>query len=179
MPTISRFDYVVDYIDSHPEIASPSSFTLTEQDWQNFRQRVIDSGFSYDAVSKKQFDELVKTAKFEGYYDEAKDAFDALEKKLKHDVATELDKHRKTIQQILELDIVGAYYYQSGSVEAGLTNDKQLKEAVRLLKNPKEYKKILAPQKPKETSSVIKIEKKLPENITLQAPKEKIFNAIA
>lgn len=173
------FDYVVDYIDSHPEIASPSSFTLTEQDWQNFRQRVIDSGFSYDAVSKKQFDELVKTAKFEGYYDEAKDAFDALEKKLKHDVATELDKHRKTIQQILELDIVGAYYYQSGSVEAGLTNDKQLKEAVRLLKNPKEYKKILAPQKPKETSSLMKIEKILPGNITLQAPKEKIFNAIA
>ena len=173
------FDYVVDYIDSHPEIASPSSFTLTEQDWQNFRQRVIDSGFSYDAVSKKQFDELVKTAKFEGYYDEAKDAFDALEKKLKHDVATELDKHRKTIQQILELDIVGAYYYQSGSVEAGLTNDKQLKEAVRLLKNPKEYKKILAPQKPKETSSLMKIEKILPGNITLQAPKEKIFHAIA
>ena len=103
------FDYVVDYIDHHPTIAPAKDFHLTDADWQSFRQRVIESGFSYDPVSQKQFDELVKTAKFEGYYDDAKEAFEALEKKLKHDVASDLDKHRETIQQILELDIISAY----------------------------------------------------------------------
>ena len=143
------FDYVVDYIDHHPTIAPAKDFHLTDADWQAFRQRVIESGFSYDPVSQKQFDELVKTAKFEGYYDDAKEAFEALEKKLKHDVASDLDKHRETIQQILELDIISAYYFQGGSIEAGLYADKQLKEAERLLKTPAEYRKILEPRKKK------------------------------
>ena len=143
------FDYVVDYIDHHPTIAPAKDFHLTDADWQTFRQRVIESGFSYDPVSQKQFDELVKTAKFEGYYDDAKEAFEALGKKLKHDVANDLDKHRETIQQILELDIISAYYYQSGSIEAGLSGDKQLKEAERLLKSPAEYRKILEPRQKK------------------------------
>lgn len=137
------FDYVVDYIAHHPTIAPATEFHLTEQDWQEFKDRVVKSGFKYDLMSKKNFDELVKTAKFEGYYDEAKDAFDALEAKLKHDVSADLDKHRKTIQEILELDIVSAYYYQRGSIAAGLNYDKQLKEAERLLKSPKEFGKIL------------------------------------
>lgn len=143
------FDYVVDYIDHHPTIAPAKVFHLTDADWQTFCQRVIESGFSYDPVSQKQFDELVKTAKFEGYYDDAKEAFDTLAKKLKHDVASDLDKHRETIQQILELDIIGAYYFQSGSIEAGLNYDKQLREAERLLKTPAEYRKILEPRQKK------------------------------
>jgi carboxyl-terminal processing protease len=140
------FDYVVDYIAQHPTISAAKDFHLTDADWQTFRQRVIDSGFSYDPVSKKQFAELVKTAKFEGYYDNAKEAFDALERQLNHDVASDLDKHRETIQQMLELDIIGAYYYQKGSIEAGLSYDKQLKEAIRLLNSPDEYRSILQPR---------------------------------
>ena len=145
------FDYVVDYIAKHPTIAPAAEFYLTDADWQEFKARVIKSGFTYDPVSKKQFAELVKTAKFEGYYEEAKPAFDELEKKLNHDVAYGLDRHEQTIRQILESEIVAAYYYQAGSIEAGLRSDKQLQEAIRLLKHPDEYQKLLAPQQAKES----------------------------
>ena len=142
------FDYVVDYIARHPSIGDdPTSFHLTDADYADFRQRVIDSGFTYDPVSRKQFDELVKTAKYEGYYDDAKDAFDALSAKLKHDVASDLDKHRDTIVEMLELDIISAYHFQSGSLRAGLKHDKQLQEAVRLLNATDEYQKLLIPTK--------------------------------
>lgn len=141
------FDYVVDYIDSHPTIAPARDFHLTEQDWQQFRQRVAESGFTYDPLSKKQLNDLIKTAKFEGYYDQAKDTFDELAKKLEHDVATDLDKSRDIVQQMLELSIVAAYYYQAGATEAGLYYDKQMKEAERLLKSPEEYQKVLQPMK--------------------------------
>ena len=140
------FDWVVDYISRHDSIAPARSFRLSDADWADFRQRVVDSGFTYDAMSRKQFEELVKTARFEGYYDDARDAFDALSERLRHDVASDLDKHRETIQQILELDIVAAYYYQRGSIEAGLHYDKQLREAVRLLNNSDEYRRLLSPQ---------------------------------
>ena len=141
------FDYVVDYISKHATIAPAAEFHLSDADWQKFRELVIKSGFTYDPVSKKQLAELVKTAKFEGYYDDAKTAFDELEKKLNHDVAFALDRHEQVIRQIVEQEIIAAYYYQSGAIEAGLGYDKQLKEAIRLLKSPEEYKKLLAPKK--------------------------------
>lgn len=87
----------------------------------------------------------MKTAKFEGYYDEARDAFDALSSRLRHDVATELDKHRSTIMQMLELDIIAAYHYQAGAIAAGLPYDKVYLEAVELLKNQDKYTRILRP----------------------------------
>ena len=139
------FDYACDYIARHPSIPSPRDFHLSEADWRNFRQQVIDKGFSYDPVSKKQLAELVKTAKFEGYYDEAKSAFDELEKRMNHNVAHDLDKHRDTIQQMLELNILTAYYYQAGAIEASLSTDKVLLKAQKLLDTPEDYRKILHP----------------------------------
>ena len=173
------FDYVVDYIAKHPQIAKPSEFHLTDADWEEFKARVIKSGFTYDPVSKKQLDQLVKTAQFEGYYDDAKEAFDNLEKKLNHDVAVDLEKHKQVLLQVIEADIIAAYYYQAGSIESGLQYDRQVKEAQKLLKSRDEYKKILAPKKPKETASIIKIDKKRVENISLKGKNLEIFSAIA
>lgn len=174
------FDYVVEYIAQHPTIVPAAEFHITDADWQAFKERVIKSGFTYDPVSKKQFAELVKTAKFEGYYDDAKPAFDELEKKLNHDVAFGLDRNEETIRRILESEIISAYYYQAGAIEASLNYDKQLKEAIRLLKNPEEYKKLLAPQKPKDTSfQPIKLCGKSTDDITLKEKKMEIFSAIA
>ena len=173
------FDYVVDYIAKHPQIAKPSEFHLTDADWEEFKARVLKSGFTYDPVSKKQLDQLVKTAQFEGYYDDAKEAFDNLEKKLNHDVAVDLEKHKQVLLQVIEADIIAAYYYQAGSIESGLQYDRQVKEAQKLLKSRDEYKKILAPKKPKETASIIKIDKKRVENISLKGKNLEIFSAIA
>jgi carboxyl-terminal processing protease len=141
------FDWVVDYISKHPTIAPPREFHLSDADFNDFKQRVVASGFTYDPVSEKQLKELVKTAKAEGYYEEAKEAFELLESKLKHDVATDLTKHEEILRQVLELDIITAYYYQAGAIEAGLKYDRQLKEAIRLLQTPEEYKKLLTPKK--------------------------------
>ena len=138
------FDYVTEYIAKHPQIAKPTEFHLTDAEFADFKQRVIESGFTYDPVSEKRFDELVKTAQFEGYYEGAKAEFDALKAKLKHDISRDIDRHRETLQQLLEQDIIMAYYYQAGVVEAGLQKDKPFLEAVRLLNNPEEYRKVLS-----------------------------------
>ena len=62
---------------------------------------------------------------------------------MKHDIARDIDRHRETLQQMLEQDIIMAYYYQAGVVESGLPTDKQYQEAVRLLNNLEEYNRIL------------------------------------
>lgn len=141
------FDWVTDYINRHPTIAAPREFHLTDEEFANFKQCVVKSGFTYDPVSQKQLKQLEKTAKAEGYYEQAREAFELLASKLKHDVATDIDKHEDILRQIIELDIIAAYYYQAGSIEAGLQHDKQLKEAIRLLQQPETYKKLLIPKK--------------------------------
>jgi len=137
------FDYVAEYIAKHPSIASPTEFHLTDAEFADFKQRVIESGFTYDPVSEKRFEELVRVAKFEGYYDEAKAEFEALKAKLKHNISSDLDRHRDTLKQLMEQDIIMAYYYSAGVVEAGLQTDKQYMEAVRLLNAPEEYRRLL------------------------------------
>ena len=141
------FDWVTDYINQHPTIAAPREFHLTDEEFADFKQCVVKSGFTYDPVSQKQLKQLEKTAKAEGYYEQAREAFELLESKLKHDVATDIDKHEDILRQMIELDIIAAYYYQAGSIEAGLQHDKQLKEAIRLLQQPETYKKLLIPKK--------------------------------
>ena len=139
------FNYELDYILSHPTIPEAKDFHLTDADYESFKQQLIASGFTYDPESEKALKDLKKIAQFEGYYDDAKAEFDSLEKKLKHNLAKDLDKHRNVIREILESDIVANYYYQRGSIQVSLRYDKQFLEACRLLKNPEEYKKLLWP----------------------------------
>ena len=139
------FNYELDYILSHPTIPEAKDFHLTDADYESFKQQLIASGFTYDPESEKALKDLKKIAQFEDYYDDAKAEFDSLEKKLKHNLAKDLDKHRNVIREILESDIVANYYYQRGSIQVSLRYDKQFLEACRLLKNPQEYKKLLWP----------------------------------
>lgn len=136
-------DYEIDYIAKHPTIAPAAEFKLSDADYDEFKRRVIESGFSYDPESERALGTLKKIVKFEGYYDDAKAEFEALEKKLKHDIARDLDMHRDVLKQLIANDIVAAYYFQAGSVENSLGYDKQMKEACRLLNSPDEYRAIL------------------------------------
>ena len=137
--------YEVDYIAKHPTIAPAAEFELTDADYEEFKQRVLASDFKYDALSEKSLDALEKVSKFEGYYEDAKPEFEALRKKLKHNLAKDLEYNKEAIKQILTNDIVTAYYYQRGAIQNTLRTDKQLKEAFRLLQNPEKYHATLRP----------------------------------
>ena len=140
-------NYQLDYIASHPVIAQPEQFDITDAEYEDFKQRVLKADFKYDRESEKYLKTLVKLAKFEGYYDEAKTEFDNLEKKLSHNVAKDLDFNKETIKKLIANGIVPAYYYQKGNIQYALSSDKQIKEAMALLADGKRYKALLQPKK--------------------------------
>ena len=139
-------NYEVDYLARHSSAAAPSAFELSDEDYQEFCQRVIDSGFTYDRATGKYLDDLKKLAEFEGYYDDAREEFAALEQKLKHDIRKDLayDYNKKYLKRLISSDLMAAYYYQAGAIEYGLRSDKQYQEAVRLLQSPDEYRQLLS-----------------------------------
>ena len=140
-------NYEVDYIAKHPTIAPAKDFALTDADYDEFKARVLKADFKYDRETEKYLKDLEKLAKFEGYYDDAKPEFEALKKKLSHNVVKDLDYNKEYIKQLLENEIVAAYYFQAGAIQNSLRYDKQIKEAVKLLNSPEEYGKILRPAK--------------------------------
>ena len=126
--------YVTDYVNSHERIAPVEDFHITESDYADFKRRVMESGFKYDRETSKVYDKLVEMAKFEGYYDDAKGEFEALERKLQHNLERELDNNREMITHMLEQEIITAYYYQRGKIAQMLKADTQVKRAVETLK---------------------------------------------
>ena len=135
--------YVIDYVANHPTIAPAGQFHITDADYEEFKDRIIKSGFKYDRETAKKFDELVNLAKFEGYYDEAKDEFESLKSRLTHNLSKELDNNRKVIQRLIEQDIISCYYYQKGTIECSLPYDKQVNRALELLNDREQYDKLL------------------------------------
>jgi len=136
-------DYEIDYISKHPDIAPAAEFELSDADYEYFKQRVIKSGFTYDPESEKALESLKKIVKYEGYYDAAKTEFEALEKKLKHNIANDLDRNKDVIKRVIASDIVAAYYYQAGNVENALRYDNQVQEAFQLINDKARYQAIL------------------------------------
>lgn len=142
-------NYEVEYLKNHPTVASPSEFVFTDADYEALKKQIIDSGFTYDRVSDKYLKDLERMARFEGYYDGAKAEFEALEKKLTHNLAKELDwpYNKESIKQMVALDIMSMYYFQKGAIEHSLRYDTQYKEAVKLLNDTERYERILKVKK--------------------------------
>ena len=148
-------NYEIDYIAKHPTVAKPSEFELSDADYEQFKQLVIKSGFTYDQVSEKYLKDLEKLARFEGYYEDAKPEFEALSKKLKHNIVKDLDYpyNKQKIKEMIASDLMSAYYFERGAIENSLRNDKQMKEAVKLLKDAEAYKKLLMPSETEKKES--------------------------
>lgn len=138
--------YSIKYYQTHPTPASVEEFSITDDDYEDFKKMVVESDFKYDRLSDKRLQELKKLAQFEGYYEDAKPEFDALEAKLTHNIADELDRHKSDIRQMLALEIIKRYFYEAGSIQEVLKDDPDLSKAIEILDNTTEYNKILGKQ---------------------------------
>jgi carboxyl-terminal processing protease len=136
-------NYGTKYCQTHPAPKSVADFKLTDADFEDFKKMVIESDFKYDRLSEKRLEELKKVAEFEGYYEDAKAEFEALEAKLTHNLSHELDHHAKDIRSLISLEIIKRYFFESGSVQEMLKDDTDLPRAIEILSNKEEYNKIL------------------------------------
>ena len=136
-------DWGTTYCQQHPNIPAVSDFTISDEEYEAFKKMVKESNFKYDKISGKRLEELKKAAKFEGYYDDAKDIFDSLEKKLEHNVDKDMDYKKNDIKKLLAMEIIRRVYYQAGTIEESLKDDVDFEEAVKVLNNAEVYAKAL------------------------------------
>ena len=137
------FDYATQYVIKHPTIAKVEDFQLTDADYADFKEMLKKRDFTYDRQSEEVLKKLKEFAEFEGYMENAKEEFAALEKKLQHNLDLELDRFAKDIKPLIAEEIVKRYYFEKGAVQETLKDDADLKKALEVLQNPEEYKKVL------------------------------------
>lgn len=140
------FDFATDYALRHPHgIAPAGEFTLEPEEYALFKEKVKGAGFKYDQQSDKILKELKEVAEFEGYMDSARVEFEALEKRLVHDLDRDLDHFAPQIQRLIADEIMNRYYYQRGAIRQQLRDDEEVAEAAKVLADTALYRQLLAP----------------------------------
>ena len=137
------FDYATQYVIKHPNIPEVKDFQLTDADYADFKAMMKRRNFTYDRQSEAMLKNLKEMAEFEGYMENAKEEFAALEKKLQHNLDLELERFSKDIKPLIAEEIVKRYYFEKGAVQETLKDDADLKKAIEVLQQLEEYNKVL------------------------------------
>jgi carboxyl-terminal processing protease len=138
------FDYVTQWVQSHPEIAPVEDFVFPGEDYESFKFFVKGKNFMYDRQSEKALENLREIMEFEGYLGGASEELKALETRLHPDLDRDLEISRDFIVRHISREIVKRYYYQKGEIVQALKSDDDLKKALEILGDRALYQKILS-----------------------------------
>ena len=139
------FDFATKYHAEHPSIAEPRKFEITDETYNHFIDYVESSDFKYTSETQKALAELKELAKEEKYLENAGKDFEALEKSLQLDLDRDLKNMKEEVSMLLKSELVSRYYYQKGSSEAAISDDKTISKALEILTNIDQYHAILNP----------------------------------
>lgn len=150
------FDWVTEWTHKRKTIAPAKEFTISDEDYENFKEFVKSKKFEYDRMSEKSMTQLKEIMEFEGYFKTAEDEFKALEAKLVPDLDRDLNTFKSDIMRLINAEIAKRYYYQKGEFAARMKSDAGLNKALEVINNPELYKKTLsAPVKKQEEEKVV------------------------
>jgi carboxyl-terminal processing protease len=133
------FNFVTQWALEHPTIDSTDTFRFT--DFAKFEQYLQKQSFDYESETEKMLTTLKEKAEAEELDLTAE--IKTLRQKIDAAQASELNKYKAVVIDLIEKDIAGRYYYQRGKVQIGLRNDPEVKEAISVLNDEKRYKEIL------------------------------------
>lgn len=140
------FKFATQYKKDHATIAEPEKFVLSDADYAAFVAFVQSNGISYETQTEKALAELSKEAEKEKYSAKLSTELNALREKLKKEKANDLELFKDEIKELLTLEIVQRYYFESGRTKASRRYDQDLIKAIEVLNTPALYSKVLSTQ---------------------------------
>jgi carboxyl-terminal processing protease len=133
------FDYATNFTLKNPKIEEPQAFHFTTFD--EFVKYVESRNFTYETDSEKLLKQLKEKSSKDGFALDTE--IKALESKIKAEKKTDITQLKTAIVDLIEKEIVGRYYYQTGKIKIGLRNDKEIEEAIKVLREQTRYQQVL------------------------------------
>jgi len=137
------FDYATKYRLTHPKIADPKNFTLTDAEYDDFVKYLGTKNYTYNTTSEKVLAALKSESTKEKQFDQIQAEYDALKNKMAASKKNDLQIHKEEIKQTLENEIVGRYYFDKGRYEAFFKYDKEVAQAVKTMQDKNQLAAIL------------------------------------
>jgi carboxyl-terminal processing protease len=137
------FDFATQYVHKHTEPVDPRTFTLKDEEYQEFLAFMKNKNYSYKSYMEFQLQQFTEEAKKEKYFSELKSQLDQVSTRIAESKKNELVLNKDEIKMLLEEEIVSRYHLERGSVESGFKYDKDIKMAADILHNDAQYKKLL------------------------------------
>lgn len=137
------FDYATQYRQRHEHIAPPREFQFSPQDYADFLDFLSGKDYSYTTESEQLLAKYRETAEKEHYFEAIQKDYETLQRQLADAKKNDLKNHQEEISNLLEQEIAAHYYFQSGRLQAGFAEDKELNRALEILDKPADYKAIL------------------------------------
>jgi carboxyl-terminal processing protease len=139
------FDYATTYRVKHASIPDAKTFKVDQAEYDLFLEFLKGKSYEYTTQSEKLLEEFQKTAQKEKYFESIENEYKALVDKKQLSKNKDIIKYKDEIAEFLTEEIVSRYYYQRGRIEASLTTDQEVKEAIAILKDKKRYQSIFDP----------------------------------
>lgn len=139
------FDYATSYRVKHASIPDSKTFKVDQAEYDLFLEFLKGKSYEYTTQSEKLLEEFQKTAQKEKYFESIENEYKALVDKKQLSKNKDIIKYKDEIAEFLTEEIVSRYYYQRGRIEASLTTDQEVKEAIAILKDKKRYQSIFDP----------------------------------
>lgn len=138
------FDYANKYVATHPRPETLETFSLTDGDFEEFASGIDAKTFKYDKLCSQIIDNLRQAAEAEGYMSpDVKEAIDSLEKRLDHDLKSDIYTKRDWIEEYLTEEIASRYWPGEGRTRRELVSDKAIDMARKIFTTPGLYQSIL------------------------------------
>lgn len=137
------FDFATQYFYKHKSISDPMTFTISDQDYEDFKKFLVGKEYDYTTYTEKSVEDLEKYAEKEPYFEEIKAQLEAIKAKVNHSKEQDLDNHKEEVKKILSEEIVSRYYFQEGMIEAGLDQDPAVDLAKTYLSDPLKTSQVL------------------------------------
>ncbi len=125
-------DWAITYFEKHNTIPSPSAFSLTDSEYDDFVNFAAEKEFDQRTESEITMEEVIEASKRDELYETFKNEIDTLYAKLTLTKKEFLVSGKDEIKPILEREICTKYYYRKGAAENSLRSDSQISKAIEL-----------------------------------------------
>jgi carboxyl-terminal processing protease len=149
------WDYAVQYLITHDKIDNPDRFVLTDNEYEEFIAFMKQQKFDSRSATEVVMEQLIATAKHEGYDAEVIQQLNHIKTITSGDKAKDLLRHKAEIKRLIEGEICCIYFYQKGRIRSMLRNDIQLDKAIEILSDHQKYKKLLTPITISSSSGIV------------------------
>lgn len=134
------FKYAIYYLENHPNL---KIFKCSDNIFEDFKSFIYSKDFSYKSDADKKLDDLKQIGSKKNYSQSYYEYIDKLEKEISKEKNSELDNSKEELKRSIEAEINKMIITESEQITATFDTDKQLQEAIRILKDRNQYNKIL------------------------------------